>query len=42
MPNRHEQPRTVRDRLTAAALTGLIAGTVRAIVDWLLQHFTRS
>lgn len=38
MPDRPEQRRPDHDRLTAAAVTGLIAGAVRALVDWLLQH----
>ncbi|MFD1047470.1 hypothetical protein ACFQ1S_18960 [Kibdelosporangium lantanae] len=42
MPDRHEQRRPDHDRLTAAAVTGLIAGAVRALADWLLQHLLHS
>ncbi|MER6427824.1 hypothetical protein [Streptomyces sp. 900105245] len=42
MPERHESRRPDRGRVTTAAVTGLIAGAVRALVDWLLQQLPHS
>jgi len=40
MSENQDQRRRLRDRLATAAVTGLFAGAVRAVADWLLQHLT--
>ncbi|MEU4220457.1 hypothetical protein [Actinoplanes sp. NPDC026623] len=40
MSDNQDQRRHLRDRLTAAAVTGLLAGAARALAGWLLQHLT--
>ena len=42
-PHNHSPHQRERgDRMTAAAVTGLLAGLTRAIVDVLLRHLTTS
>ncbi len=38
MPTPDNRPRELRVRLLLATVTGAIAGTVRAVVSWLIDH----
>ena len=38
--HQRHQDRDRGTRLTAAAITGLLAGAARAVTDWLLDHLT--
>ena len=40
MSNDPKPRSTIRERLCVAAVSGLSAGAVRAMADWLLRHFT--
>lgn len=37
MPNQQPTANTWREKLTLAAITGLISGTARAIITWALH-----
>jgi hypothetical protein len=40
-PQQHpDGPRQHRTRVALAALTGLIAGTTRAVADWILKNLS--
>ena len=39
-PHHPRRPNERRTRITLAAITGLLAGTSRALAGWLLDHLT--
>lgn len=42
MSKKQRHPQDDKYRLPAAALTGILSGGVRALVEWYLRHFMSS
>ncbi|MEU7905069.1 hypothetical protein [Actinoplanes sp. NPDC049118] len=40
MSGDRDQRRSLRGRFAAATVTGLVAGAVRALADWMLRRLT--